>query len=321
MKLIPKLNFTKKKKESRFVVLDIGLGRVNIAIFDIDEDGPKFVGVGRRSFIGADTVLDATLEATDALGAIVDELPSRAIVGVSGGSLESISTIAKYTREKPKQPIDKKEIASVLEKITSEEKEGFKVFFSTITSSNIDQSKVTNPIGVKGEKAEINCFVAFKPQEELTIYDQIIDELEIKPEKIIPTSFAVSQMVKDKVPANSLLIRVGQNRTEVSEIEGGHLARVTNFDLGTEQLDFFNLAIEAILERQEEKDRANYIWLYADSQECNLIDVTEKIASVDWKKKFKLKEDMKIERAETENNFAPADMGLLALSLQEVTSV
>lgn len=318
MKLIPKIHLTRKKKEPQFVVIDIGLGRVNIAIFDVTETGPKFVGVGRRSFGEADTILDATLEATDALGAIVDELPNRSIIGVSGGKLETVSTIAKYTREKPKREIDKKEISSVLDKVSRDEKQGLKVFFSTVTGSNIDSTKITNPIGIKGEKAEVNCFVAYKPEEDLSIYDQIIEELELKPEKIMPSSFAVAQMVKDKIPDRAILLRVGQNKSEASEIEDGHLVRVTNFDLGTEQLEFFNFAIEAILERQAEKERAGYIWLYSDSQECNLIDVTEKLAETNWKKKFNLKEDLKIERAETEDNFAPADMGLLALALQEV---
>ena len=116
MKLIPKIFPSKKNKVPRFVVLDIGLGRVNMAVFDSTSQGPKFVGVGRRSFTGNDTILDATLEATDALGAIIDELPQIAIVGVCGGSLETITTVAKYTREKPNKPIDKDEIAQVLKK-------------------------------------------------------------------------------------------------------------------------------------------------------------------------------------------------------------
>ena len=318
MKFIPNIIPKKDKKHSRFVVLDIGLGRVNIAIFDTTPEGPKFVGVGRRSFGAADTILDATLEATDALGAIVDELPSAAIVGVSGGKLDTISTIARYTREKPQQAIDKNEAASVLEKVSAEEKENLKIFFSTITSANIDGAKLTNPIGVKGEKAEVNCFIAFKREEELKIYDQIIDELELKPEKIIPTSFAVTQMVSKDLTGNTLLLRIGQTKTEAAQVHRGNLIKVTNIDLGAEQLDYYPFALEALLEKQNPEERTSLIWLYADTDEVNLVDIEEKLASVDWKKKFDLKEEIKIERASGENNFGQSDMGLLALSLQEI---
>lgn len=316
MKLIPKIFPNRKNKLARFVVLDIGLGRVNMAVFDNTPEGPKFVGVGRRSFIGNDTILDATLEATDALGAIIDELPQAAIVGVCGGSLETSTTVAKYTREKPNTVIDKEEVGQVLKKISAEEKEGQKVFFSTINGAVIDGAKVTNPIGVKGEKVELNCFVAFKDSAELTVYEQIIDELEIKTEKIFPTSLVVTKMVADKIPDHALILRIGQTRSEAAFIEDKHLVKVVNFDIGFEQLDFLNFAVETLLEEQKEK--VGYVWLYSDSDEVNLIDVTEKIAETDWKKKFDLKEDLKIVRAESENNFGPADMGLLALSLQEI---
>lgn len=318
MKFIPNIIPKKDKKHSRFVVLDIGLGRVNIAIFDTTPEGPKFVGVGRRSFGAADTILDATLEATDALGAIVDELPTAAIVGVSGGKLDTISTIAKYTRGKPKQAIDKNEAESVLEKVSAEEKENLKIFFSTITSANIDGAKLTNPIGVKGEKAEVNCFIAFKREEELKIYDQIIDELELKPEKIIPTSFAVTQMVSKDLTGNTLLLRIGQTKTEAAQVHKGNLIKVTNIDLGAEQLDYYPFVLEALLEKQNPEERTSLIWLYADSDEVNLVDIEEKLTTVDWKKKFDLKEEIKIERATGENNFGQSDMGLLALSLQEI---
>lgn len=316
MKLIPKIFPEKKKKVSRFLVVDIGLNRVNMAVFDSTPEGPKFVGVGRRSFTTNDTILDATLEATDALGAIIDELPQMAIIGVCGGSLQTVTTIVKYNREKPTSAIEKNEVSAILKKISAEEKEQQKVFFSTINGAKVDGAKVTNPIGVKGEKVELNCFVAFKDAKELAVYDQIIDELEIKPEKIFPTSQVVYKMITDKIAENALLLRVGQARSEAAFIEEKHLSKVLNFDLGFEHLDMYNYAIEALLEDQ--KGKINYIWVYADSEEVNLVDVTEKISEVDWKKKLELKEDLKIERAESENNFAPSDMGLLALSLEEI---
>lgn len=327
MKFIPKIIPSKERKLKRFLVVDIGLGRVNLAIFDIKEDGPKFVGVGRRSFGSNDTILDATLEATDALGAIIDELPQVAMVGVSGGELETKTIVVKYKREKPKNPINQEEITAVIKKLTSTETGGDqeqnsdkRLFFSTVTGAKIDGAKITNPIGLKGEEAEISCFVAYKPQAELAIYDQIVDELEIKPEKIVPTSFAVSLMTAKKIPANSLLLRIGQGKMEAAQTLDGHLAKITNVNLGSEQLEFLKHALDSVLEKQEENERVNFVWLYADSDEVDLIEIKEELEKTDWKKKFNLKEDFKIERAAAEDNFGAADMSLLSLSLEEIFS-
>ena len=95
----------------------------------MEDEGPKFIGVGRRSFTEVDTILEATLEATDALGAIVDELPRSAIIGVSDSKLATTSTVAKFSREKKDKPITKEEISDVLDKVTGQEKENLRVFF------------------------------------------------------------------------------------------------------------------------------------------------------------------------------------------------
>lgn len=323
MKFIPKIIPTKERKLKRFLVVDIGLGRVNLAIFDVKEEGPKFVGVGRRSFGSNDTILDATLEATDALGAVVNELPTVAIVGVSGGELETKTTIAKYRREKPKEPIDQDEITEVINKLTAVDLEtgqnnSKKVFFSTVVGAQIDGAKVTNPIGVKGEAAEINCFIAYKPAAELSIYDQIVDELEIKPEKIVPTSFAVSLMSAKKIPPNAFLIRVGQNKTEIAQTVDNHLVRITNIDLGGGQTEFLKFGLEVVLEKLDAKVRPSYFWVYADTDEVNLAEIAQELEKTDFKKKFALGNDFKIETAGSEENFGPSDMGLLSLSLEEI---
>jgi len=317
MKLIPKILPGKKGKQSRFLVIDIGLGRVNLAIFENADKGSKFIGVGRRSFTEVDTILDATFEATDALGAIVDELPVSAIIGVSGGKLITNLTVAKFTREKRDRAISKDEVAEVLKKITEQNQPSLKTFFSTVTGAKIDGQKVTNPIGLKGEKVELNCFVAYKPEEELKIYEKIIDDLEIKPEKILPTSFAVYQMLTKKISGNFLALRVGQYKSEAAQIQEGQLVRVVKFDLGTEQMEFYPLALEAVLEKQAISERSETIWLYSDTDEVNLVDVKEALSQISWKEKLKLRQELKIERAESENNFGPADIGFLALSLQE----
>lgn len=318
MKFIPSIIPKGKSKNTRFVVLDIGLGRVNVAIFDSTDEGPKFVGVGRRSFNTFDTVLDATMEATDALGAVVNELPRKAVLGVCGGKLETITKIARYTREKPKQPIDEEEIAKVLEQISqTDTPKNLKVFFSTVTGAKVDETKVTNPIGLKGDKVEIACFLAFKPEEELKIYDQIIDELEIKPEKIVPSSFVVSRMYSQKNPENVFLVRIGSNKTEIAQRSEGHLVKVSNFDVGTEQIDFFPTAMEVVLQKLPKDEKVKKIWLYGDSDEADLEPVKEVIEKLNWKK-LGFEENPKVEIATGEGNFGFADMGLLALSLEEI---
>ena len=66
--------------------------------------------------------------------------------------------------------------------------------------------------------------------------------------------------------------------------------------MGGGTADYYPFALEALLEKQNPEERTSLIWLYADSDEVNLVDIEEKLASVDWKKKFDFKEEIKIER-------------------------
>src|SRR4030042_2150501 len=93
--------FKRKPAKKDFLILEVGLEKVNCAIFEKEGEEGRPKGVGRKKFSSQEEVFDSCLESLDALAAIVPDFPRHGILGISGGSLETVTTIAKYDRPNP----------------------------------------------------------------------------------------------------------------------------------------------------------------------------------------------------------------------------
>src|SRR3990167_11134411 len=139
MSLFGKLVPSRKKKGKEFLVIEIGLGRVSAAIYRGGETHPHLVSVGRKEFSSYENIFNAALEAVDALAAISNKIPKKAILGVTDGVLRTTTTVARYERPNPKEPVDPEEAGKVLEQISASVKaDDMKVFFSVVASAKID---------------------------------------------------------------------------------------------------------------------------------------------------------------------------------------
>lgn len=310
----PKFPF-KKKKEKDFLLIEIGLEVVNMAKLSMGPE-PKIEEVGRKKFTTLDEMFNASLEAIDELAGKTDNFPKRAILGVSGGPIKTETTVAQYTRKEPKDPISEDEIGKVLEEVSAKEEPGnLKLFFSTIASANIDDIKVSNPIGLKGEKAAISCFIAYKHPEELKVFDKLVDEIDMDLEKIIPTSFAVAKMMLKKGTEEALLFRLSKNRAEATLLTKGHIDRIVQFDLGVSNPDLFLVGMEAVLEKLPSDAKTEEIWLYPDNSDVDLIEVSEKLKEFPWNN-FGFEISPIISVSDSAEDEVAEDVGLSALSLE-----
>jgi len=314
---IPKI-FGRKPKEKDFLVLEIGLEKVNCAIFEKEEETIKLKGVGRKKFSSQEEVFDSCLESLDALAAIVPDFPTRGILGISGGSLETVTTIAHYTRPQPKTPISSKETEDALEQIvanlgTSKKK----IFFSAVAGAGIDNVKVSNPLGLKGEKVELSCFVAFKDLEEMELLDRIVNEIDLKVEKIIPSSFAVAKMLESRNLKNAVLFRGGLEKSETTVIVDGHVSEIFPVGLGLQEPEFLPFALVSALKNLEREKKPSLIWLFSDSDEVDLPKLKEIFLTFPWNTQLGFEVTPKVEVAEAIANFSPSDIGIYALSCQE----
>ena len=308
----PKFPF-KKKKEKDFLLIEIGLEVVNMAKLSMHPE-PKIEEIGRKKFTTLDEMFNASLEAIDELAGKADDFPKRAILGVSGGPIKTETTVAQYTRKEPKDPISEDEISKVLEEVSSKEEPGdLKLFFSTIASATIDGTKVSNPIGIKGEKAALSCFIAYKHAEELKIFDKLVEEVDMDLEKIIPTSFAVAKMTLKKGTEEALLFRLSKNRAEATLLTKGHIDSIVQFDLGVSNPDLFLVGLETVLEKIPTDAKPEEIWLYPDNSDVDLTEVSEKLNEFPWNN-FGLEKSPRISVSESNGDKVVEDIGLSALS-------
>ena len=315
---LPKI-FKKKQKESEFLVLEIGLERINCAIFRDEGSQIKLVGVGRKKFSSNDEIFNSCIEALDSLAAIVSDFPREGVLGISGGSLETITTIARFDREKPKREIDVDETQAVLKQVVeSIEKVDKKIFFTSIANAKIDGVRVTNPIGLKGKKVELSCFVALKSTKEIELLNKIADEIDLKLEKVVPTAFSVAKVLEHKNLKDVLLLRAAVEKSELTILEDGQVSEVLPVNLGLAEEKLLPLVWESALKEAKKETLPDLIWIFGDSDNVNLEKLKELLSSYDWSAGLKFPVNPKIEIAEAVHNFSPSDIGLYALGQEGV---
>ncbi|OGY24164.1 MAG: hypothetical protein A2172_01305 [Candidatus Woykebacteria bacterium RBG_13_40_15] len=311
----------RKPKNQNFFVLEIGLERVTCAIFNKEDSQLKLAGVGRKKFSSHEDIFNSSIEALDALSAIVPDIPEKGILGISGGSLETITTIARYERPKATKPIDHKETEQVLNQVIENlDKTNKKIFFSTISGAKIDGVSVTNPLGLRGQKVELSCFVAFQSEVEVELLNRLVGEIEIDVKKMLPTSFSVCKILEQKEVKNALLFRVGLAKSEITILEEGHVSDIYPFDLGMNNLSYIQFAWEAALKDIEKEHAPSLIWLLADNDEAELEKLKEELKSYDWQSKINIPINPKVEIVSSVHHFSVSDITLYALAQEGTTN-
>lgn len=311
---LPKIPF-RKKQPKEFLLIEIGLEIVNMAKLSIDPD-PKIEAVGSKKFTTLDEMFNASLEAIDDLAGKTASLPKTAILGVSGGPIKTETTVAQYTRQEPKDPISPDEVGKVLEEVSAKEEPGnLKLFFSTIASATIDDTKVSNPIGIKGEVAALSCFIAYKHPEELEIFDKLVDEIDMELDKIIPTSFAVAKLMLKKGTEEALLLRLSTNRAEATLLTKGHIDRIVQFDLGVSNPELLAVGLEVVLDKIPKEAKPEVIWLYPDNSDVDLTEISEKLKEFPWNN-FNFETTPEVKTTGSSEGDDITDIGLSALTLE-----
>jgi hypothetical protein len=319
MPTLPFKNILKKKpKGLDFLVLELGLEKVTVASFK-KEETLHLVGVGHKKYDAPDEIFDATLGALDSLAAIVNDLPRRGIIGVAGGSLETSTTIVRYNRDKPNASISTDETEHILRQVVENlDTKGKRIFFSTIAGSVIDGVKVTNPLGLKGNRAELSCFVAFRNEDEIELLDRLSSEIDMKIERIMPVGFALAKLLERKDLRDVLIFRAGMNKSELTSVHAGHISEIIPVDLGIGEPDYFHFILELAAVKLKKENFPPSIWVYADHEEVDLEKVNLNISKFPWHEKLGVEENPKVQLATEVDNFSPSDMGLYSLAKEFV---
>jgi cell division ATPase FtsA len=330
-----KIFSSRKQKLDNFLILEIGLEKVTAAVFEkptggftssasASEDskeevsfkGPHLVGIGRKNVPTTMDLLDSISEAMEAVSAIVKDIPQSTVLGVNASDMETVTTVVKYQRPDPQSKIEVNEIEQVIEHSGKEKAPSDKkLFFATVTSTLIDGTLVANPVGLTGENLEVSCFNAFKPEQELSVYAKLVEELDLKLQKIVPTSYAVARgMIKSGVK-EAILLWVGLESTEVTFVSNAHVVGIRSLALGSNNPNFWMTGVEVVLEEFKE----HHPWpqaIKAYGEASGLEKVRPELLTFPWTKKFELDHFPKIEIVHYQQIGLESDLGIAALSLE-----
>jgi len=199
-----------------------------------------------------------------------------------------------------------------------QEEKNKKLFFTAISSAKIDGVKVTNPVNLKGSDAEISCFVAFQDETELSAVNQIANQMDLKINKILPTSFAVFQLItkSDKNVSDGLIIRLAEDSSEETFLTEGHINEVYNLDLGLRKIEFWKIAQEILL-KEGRFSEGSPIWLYSEGEESPLEEIKEFFSEFPWREKFGFGQIPTINNLPLPHGVNQSDASLFALAREE----
>lgn len=320
-----------KKEDSEFLVIEAGLERITAASFKVVPSAeisiPKLLGVGKKDNFNEENFAATTTEALKTLEAIVTKLPKKVLLGVSGSGAKTATVVAKVTRAEPNKAVTEEEMEEILTRSAGSqdplgevEKKDYKLFFSTVVWANIDGAKIINPVGSHGTEMEVSCFHAYKKTVDLENWDRYLVDSSFEIGKVIPTAYALSKIIIKNGIQSLILIRISDNKTEVSFITEANIAEVASFDIGFKQMEVWPQAISILFaEVSLPRGLPDVIWIYPEGAEEMGEKVRTALSEINWKQDFK-REIPNIKIGQKPEGFTVEDTPLIALGMEGVSS-
>lgn len=320
-----------KKEDDSFLVIEAGLESLTTAVFKLSSQNeitvPKLMGLSRKANFNENDFAALATESLKALEGIVGMLPKKVLLGVSGSATKTATVVARVQRAEPNKQVSEEEVREILERSAasqtpSDRLEGgsYKLFFSSVVWANIDGAKITNPVGSKGTEMEVSCFHAYKKTADLERWDKYLTDSSFEIYKILPTAFALSKIIIRNGIQSLILIRVSENKTEVSFISETNIAEVSSFDIGSEQMDLWPSAISILFtEISLPKGLPDVIWIYPEGKDTVGEKIRTALSEINWKTDFK-REIPNIKIGQKPEGFSVEDTPLISLSMEGVSS-
>jgi cell division protein FtsA len=270
-KLIDKLAKLRGPREvaPRYLVsLDIGtefvkalIGQINVDPASGAASSVDIVGVGRQRQrltdmqSGAVTDITGVVENCDSAlklaekmsGVLASQLPT--VIGIAGELVKGASTIVRYKRAEPSDPIDMSELRKILDRVqyraferareqltweTGMKELEVKLVNTAIVDVQIDGYRVTNPIGFQGKDVSIQLFNAFAPMVHLGALQSVAQDLDLNLVNIAAEPFAVAKSVggQDSGEFSAIFIDIGGGTTDIALVNNGGVEGTKMFAIG-----------------------------------------------------------------------------------------
>ena len=248
------------------VALDIGTEFVKALIGEIIVDpasgAPSHVdilGVGRQRQrltdmqSGAVTDITGVVENCDAALKMAEKMSGvvakDVVIGIAGELVKGASTIVRYKRATPSDPIDMTELRKILDRVqyraferareqltweTGYKELEVKLVNTAIVDVQIDGYRVTNPVGFQGRDVSIQLFNAFAPMVHLGALQSVAQDLDLNLINIAAEPFAVAKSVggQDSGEFSAIFIDIGGGTTDIALVNNGGVEGTKMFAIG-----------------------------------------------------------------------------------------
>src|ERR1700683_2846935 len=248
------------------VALDIGTEFVKALIgevkFDAASGAPanvEIIGVGRQrqrltdmqggavtDITGVVENCDAALKMAERIAGVVAK---DVVIGIAGELVKGASTVVRYKRATPSDPIDMTELRKILDRVqyraferareqltweTGYKELEVKLVNTAIVDVQIDGYRVTNPIGFQGKDVSIQLFNAFAPMVHLGALQTVAADLDLNLVNIAAEPFAVAKSVggQDSGEFSAIFIDIGGGTTDTALVNNGGVEGTKMFAIG-----------------------------------------------------------------------------------------
>lgn len=278
----PPLPYKNKKDSDSYLILEIGLERVIAGVFQTSST-PKLLGLG-KSVIGEAGVTESVLRALEGLEAVVEALPEKVVLGLADSS-KIEKKISKVERANPEKEVTRSELEEILENSSPKLFGDDQLYFSSLIYVILEGKLVNQPIGARGKSLEIGILNAYYQQGSLEAIQSLLTDSNLELQRIVPTPHALALVALETEMLGLLVVRVGEQKTQVISIKAATVDEVRSFDLGSQNLDFWLQGLITTLE-QNNFELPESIWVYNENSSAE--DLIAKLKTYAWQEKFGL---------------------------------
>lgn len=248
------------------LALDIGTEFVKALIGQVVVDPASgapsrvdIIGVGRQRQrltdmqSGAVTDITGVVENCDAALKMAEKMAGvvakDVVIGIAGELVKGASTVVRYKRAVPSDPIDMTELRKILDRVqyraferareqltweTGYKELEVKLVNTAIVDVQIDGYRVTNPIGFQGRDVSIQLFNAFAPMVHLGALQSVAQDLDLNLINIAAEPFAVAKSVggQDSGEFSAIFIDIGGGTTDIALVNNGGVEGTKMFAIG-----------------------------------------------------------------------------------------
>jgi cell division protein FtsA len=180
-------------------------------------------------------------------GVLASQLPT--VIGIAGELVKGASTVVRYKRAEPSDPINMPELRKILDRVqyraferareqltweTGYKELEVKLVNTAIVDVQIDGYRVTNPIGFQGKDVSIQLFNAFAPMVHLGALQSVAQDLDLNLVNIAAEPFAVAKSVggQDSGEFSAIFIDIGGGTTDIALVNNGGVEGTKMFAIG-----------------------------------------------------------------------------------------